>query len=126
MSLFNLAWLGRMISFLNYCGFALRLTPDAAAIRIFVILLTLPPPAKSEGIGERYFLDPRTYAAHIKQCARWEADGASVIWRPLRYPPRRTGLPPQEEGIDVALCIDFVAMAIDGLYAVADPTDYNQ
>lgn len=63
-------------------------------------------------------LDPKTYAAHIKQCARWEADGVSLIWRPLRYPPRRTGLPPQEKGIDVALCVDFVTMAIDGLYDV--------
>ena len=60
----------------------------------------------------------RTYAAHMKQCARWEADGVNVIWRPLRYPPRRTGLPPQEKGIDVALSIDFVSMAIDGLYDV--------
>ena len=63
-------------------------------------------------------LDPRTYAAHMKQCARWESDGASVIWRLLRYPPRRTGLPAQEKGIDVALCIDFVTMAIDGLFDV--------
>ena len=62
--------------------------------------------------------ESKTYAAHMKQCARWEADGVSVIWRPLRYPPRRTGLPPQEKGIDVALCIDFVTMAIDGLYDV--------
>ena len=62
--------------------------------------------------------DPRTYAAHMQQCARWEADGVRVIWRPLRYPPRRTGLPPQDKGIDVALCIDFVTMAIDGLYDV--------
>ena len=54
----------------------------------------------------------------MKQCARWEADGASVIWRWLRYLPRRTGLPPQEKGIDVALCIDYVTMAIDGLYDV--------
>ena len=63
-------------------------------------------------------LDHRTYAAHMKQCARWESDGASVIWRPLRYPPRRSGLPAQEKGIDVALCIDFVTMAIDGLFDV--------
>ena len=63
-------------------------------------------------------LEPRTYAAHLNQCTRWEADGASVVWRPLRYPPRRTGLPAQEKGIDVALCIDFVAMAIDGHYDV--------
>lgn len=63
-------------------------------------------------------LEPRTYAAHLNQCTRWEADGTSVVWRPLRYLPRRTGLPAQEKGIDVALCIDFVAMAIDGLYDV--------
>ena len=63
-------------------------------------------------------LAPRTYDAHMKQCAAWEADGVNVTWRPLRYPPRRTGLPPQEKGIDVALCIDFVTMAIDGLYDV--------
>ena len=63
-------------------------------------------------------LDPKTYEAHMKQCGVWEADGVNVVWRPLRYPPRRTGLPPQEKGIDVALCIDFVAMAIDGLYDV--------
>ena len=63
-------------------------------------------------------LDHKTYAAHMKQCARWEADGATVIWRPLRYPPRRTGLPPQEKGIDVALCIDFVTMAIDGAFDI--------
>lgn len=29
---------------------------------------------------------PRTYAAHRKQCAAWEAFGARVIFRPLRYP----------------------------------------
>ena len=62
--------------------------------------------------------EPRSYAAHMKQCARWESDGVSLIWRPLRYPPRRTGLPAQEKGIDVALCIDFVAMAIDGNFDV--------
>ena len=54
----------------------------------------------------------------LRQCAARESRTArSVIWRWL-YPPRRTGLPAQEKGIDVALCIDFVAMAIDGLYDV--------
>ena len=56
----------------------------------------------------------------MKQCARWGSDGTSVVWRPLRYLPRRTGLPAQEKGIDVALCIDFVAMAIDGLDGLYD------
>ena len=61
---------------------------------------------------------PRTHAAHIRQCAVWQAGGAHVIARPLRYPPAATGQPPQEKGIDVALCIDFVTMAVDGHYDV--------
>ena len=60
--------------------------------------------------------DPRTYAAHMRQCAAWERSGAVVITRPLRYPrdwPRDRA---QEKGIDVQLAIDFVAGAIDDTY----------
>ncbi len=63
--------------------------------------------------GER---DPRTHAAHMRQCAAWERSGAVVITRPLRYPrdwPRDRA---QEKGIDVQLAIDFVAGAIDDSY----------
>lgn len=58
--------------------------------------------------------DPLTYAAHMRQCAAWEASGATVIWRSLRYP---RGWPEeraraQEKGVDVALAIDFVTLAV--------------
>ncbi|MDA2938754.1 NYN domain-containing protein [Acidobacteria bacterium AH-259-A15] len=61
---------------------------------------------------------PRTYAAHRKQCAAWEAFGARVIFRPLRYPLNWPGETAQEKGIDVALAIDYIAFAIDGHYDV--------
>ena len=61
---------------------------------------------------------PHTYAAHRKQTRRWESDGATVITRGLRYPPNWPHDPAQEKGIDVALAIDFVRLAIDGAYDV--------
>ena len=62
--------------------------------------------------------DPRTYAAHVKQCERWQADGTTVIPRQLRYPPNWPAQRAEEKGIDVALSIDFIAMAVDGDYDV--------
>lgn len=56
----------------------------------------------------------RTFSAHRKQSQRWRADGASVIERQLRYPQGR----PQEKGVDVALALDFVRLAMDGDYDV--------
>ncbi len=59
---------------------------------------------------------PRTYAAHMRQCAAWERAGATVISRALRYPrdwPERRA---EEKGIDVQLAIDFVAGAFDDEY----------
>jgi len=66
--------------------------------------------------------DPRTNAARKKQMTRWEALGAKVIARPLRYPPGwRVGAAdrPIEKGIDVKLSIDAVMMALRGQYDVA-------
>lgn len=63
--------------------------------------------------------DPRTYAAHMKQCARWTADGCTVIHRPLRYPLDYPRAPAQEKGIDVQVSIDIVAGAIDSDYDIA-------
>ncbi len=63
--------------------------------------------------------DPRSYAAHMKQCARWTADGCTVIHRPLRYPFDYPRAPAQEKGIDVQLSIDVVAGAIDRDYDIA-------
>ena len=62
--------------------------------------------------------DRRTYAAHDKQSKRWTSDGATVITRGLRYPRTWPTEPAQEKGIDVALAIDFVRLAIDGAYDV--------
>lgn len=62
--------------------------------------------------------EPRTYAAHMKQCSSWERAGAIVIARALRYPATWPDDKPREKGIDVALAIDFVAMAIDGHYDI--------
>ena len=57
--------------------------------------------------------EPKTHAAHMKQCAEWGRGGAKVITRQLRYPYEWPNLKAQEKGIDVALAIDFVSFAID-------------
>ena len=62
--------------------------------------------------------DPRTYAAHRRQAQRWALDGATVIARSLRYPRGWPAVPAQEKGIDVALAVDFVKLAIEGEYDV--------
>ena len=62
--------------------------------------------------------DPKSYAAHMRQCAKWEARGAQVIWRQLRYPRDWPRLKAEEKGIDVALAIDFVTLAIDEAYDI--------
>ena len=49
--------------------------------------------------------DPRTHAAHMRQCAAWERSGAVVITRPLRYPREWPRDRAQEKGIDVQLAI---------------------
>lgn len=48
--------------------------------------------------------DPRTYAAHMRQCATLERNGAVVRHRTLRY---RNGVPIQK-GVDVQLAVDFI------------------
>ena len=62
--------------------------------------------------------DRRSYAAHRRQSRRWTSDGATVITRGLRYPRTWPTEPAQEKGVDVALSIDFVTLAIDGAYDV--------
>ena len=62
--------------------------------------------------------DGRTFSAHRKQSQRWRTDGATVITRRLLYPQTWPQGRPQEKGIDVALAVDFVRLAIDGAYDV--------
>lgn len=68
--------------------------------------------------------DPRGYAAKRRQLAAWEKlEGVTVIARELRYPKGwpdecEEGAKPQEKGIDVALAVDFVTMAVGGKFDV--------
>jgi uncharacterized LabA/DUF88 family protein len=62
--------------------------------------------------------DPMSYGANLRQCAAWEKAGTTVIWRALRYPNNWPTERAEEKGIDVALAIDFVTMAVRGLYDV--------
>ncbi len=62
--------------------------------------------------------DPRTHAAHMRQSASWTRAGARIFARPLRYPRDWPNSKPQQKGVDVALAVDFVAMAVRGEYDV--------
>jgi hypothetical protein len=57
---------------------------------------------------------PKMAAAHDRQVLAWERAGAIVISRPLRYLDGEG----HQKGVDVALAIDVVTMAIDGAYDV--------
>lgn len=64
--------------------------------------------------------DSKGYAAARRQHAEWQKNPkVEVFARPLRYPqgwPDRhlAGEKPGEKGVDVALAVDFVAMAVRG------------
>ena len=62
--------------------------------------------------------DEKTYAAHMKQCAQWQKSGVTIIHRELRYPPNWPIEKAQEKGIDTALAIDYVTLAIDAAYDI--------
>jgi len=62
--------------------------------------------------------DPKGFAASSRQAAAWESSPlVNLTMRTLRYPwgwptQHQPGERPQEKGIDVALAIDFVVMAV--------------
>jgi hypothetical protein len=62
--------------------------------------------------------DPQGYGANLRQCTAWEALGAKVITRTLRYPSGWPAEKAQEKGIDVQLAVDFVMMALRKEYDV--------
>ena len=68
--------------------------------------------------------DSHGYAAARRQISSWSLDHRVVtITRPLRYPEdwvagRSDPALVKEKGVDVALALDFAAMAADGLYDV--------
>jgi len=62
--------------------------------------------------------DPKGYGANRRQSAVWEHAGATVVTRALRYPAAWPAEREEEKGIDVALALDFMAMAVHGEYDV--------
>ena len=63
--------------------------------------------------------DARGYAATSQQKDAWERHAnVEVITRGLRYPTAWPSEKPMEKGIDVALALDFVLMAVRGEYEV--------
>jgi uncharacterized LabA/DUF88 family protein len=63
--------------------------------------------------------EPKTYGAHMRQCATWDAAGAVVVHRPLRYPHDWPASKPEEKGIDVQIAVDLMTMSIRGDLDVA-------
>ncbi len=61
---------------------------------------------------------PKTYGAHRRQSAAWTKSGVAIKARTLRYPGDWPKTRAEEKGIDVALAIDFVVMAVEGEYDV--------
>jgi uncharacterized LabA/DUF88 family protein len=68
--------------------------------------------------------DPKGHAANAGQVATWrQSPLVHVTTHPIRYPrdwpdSHQAGEKPQEKGIDVALGIDFVTMAVTGQFEV--------
>ena len=62
--------------------------------------------------------ESRTYAAHMKQCNAWDKMGTTLTMRPLRYPQDWPKSRAQQKGVDVALAIDFVTMAVNKEYDI--------
>lgn len=61
-------------------------------------------------------IDSRGYVPHSRRCQSWKEAGATVVDRPVKYP---SGKPPGEQkGVDVALAVDFVTLAVEGQYDV--------
>lgn len=63
--------------------------------------------------------EPRTHAPHTRQTSAWADAGVTVVTRDLRYPRDWPQSRAEEKGIDVALAIDAVMMAVRGELDVA-------
>ncbi len=62
--------------------------------------------------------DSKTYGANRRQFAAWEKQGVIVKARTLKYRYDWPNSEPQEKGVDVALAVDFVVMAVEGRYDI--------
>lgn len=64
--------------------------------------------------------DLRTYTASQRQASTWTRSPlVTLVTRPLRYPRRWPAEPAREKGVDVALAVDLVRLAVKGAYDVA-------
>jgi uncharacterized LabA/DUF88 family protein len=63
-------------------------------------------------------LQPVAAAAFDRQAKAWAAKGISLTSRLLRYPSGWPSSPAEEKGVDVALAVDFVRLAMEGAYDV--------
>ena len=62
---------------------------------------------------------PKAAEANDRQADSWVRDPlVTVVRRQLRYPRDWPKSPAQEKGIDVALAVDFVRLAIEGAYDI--------
>lgn len=95
-------------------------------IKLGQLMCSRPPPSSSYVLHQvRVYTgrpdrrkEAKGYAANLRQCSTWQNAGAEVIARVLRYPPNWPAEKPIQKGVDVALAIDFIAMAMDNLYDV--------
>lgn len=62
--------------------------------------------------------EPKAYSAHTRQCNFWKNAGVEVIARTLKYPDGWPVYKAEQKGIDVALAVDFVTLAVDREYDV--------
>lgn len=57
---------------------------------------------------------PRSAAAHDRQVEDWQKQGVRVVSRNLQYPDAWPDTPAGEKGIDVALAVDAIRLAMSG------------
>ena len=63
--------------------------------------------------------EPKGYGAARRQAHAWKMDDRTTfLSRALRYPVGWPSVKAQEKGVDVALAVDFVVMAVRGEYDV--------
>ena len=85
-------------------------SPDGATRTLHQVRIYTGSPDSSK--------QPQAYAAHTNQCNMWKKLGVEVITRILRYPSDWPNSKAEQKGVDVALAVDFVALAIDGEYDI--------
>ena len=79
---------------------------EERAIKEVRVYTAMPSPA----------VDSKSFLPHFRRCESWQEAGAKVIDRPIKYPRNRP--PGVQKGVDVALAVDFVTLAIDDEYDV--------